>query len=95
VVDQLAQWVEDADPKTSIAACKALIAADAINVRREQGPPQTAVNVGVAVSVGQSVEALLNEPDYIDWLESRQQPSPVCQGGQQGQVSDTPPHPSN
>lgn len=95
VVEQLAQWVENADPKTSIAACRALIAADAINVKREQGPAQTTVAVGVSVAMSQSVETALHEPEYLDWLESRGDSHTVRTAGNGGPVSDSPPPASN
>jgi hypothetical protein len=71
VVEQLARWVEDDDPDVSIPACRALIQADGLNVKAMQGPASSVVNVGVSVTLSQSVEAALSEPEYLAFLEGR------------------------
>lgn len=95
-VERLARVIdENPDDSTAIAAIKALATLDGINVKREQGPPQTMVAVGVAVGVSQSVEAALSEPDYLDWLEAGGNARPVRPSGDGGQVHYPPTHPSN
>ncbi len=82
VVEQLARWVEDDDPDISIPACRAMIQADSLNVKAMQGPASSVVNVGVSVTLSQSVEAALSEPEYLAFLEGRGDASAVRQGGQ-------------
>lgn len=95
-VERLASVLEENPEDTvAIAAVKALATLDGINVRREQGPPQTAVNVGVAVELSQSVEAALNEPEYLDWLEARGNPGSVRTDGDSGTIHDTEAHRHN
>jgi hypothetical protein len=95
-VERLASVIESsADDSTAIAAIKALATLDSINVKREQGPTQTSVAVGVSVAMSQSVEAALHEPEYLDWLESRGDSHTVRTAGNGGPVSDSAPPASN
>jgi len=72
VCDRLAKAVTDSpDDSVAISAAKALAAIDGLNIKREQGPASSVVNVGVSVTLSQSVEAALSEPEYLAWLEGR------------------------
>ena len=96
VVSKLCDWIESEEPKISIAACKALIDADSINVRLALGAENTTVNVGVNI-VNTSIESLLAAPGYVEFLESRddRNPGTVCPNGDAGQVLPPPPHSGN
>lgn len=96
VCDRLAKAVvESQEDTTAIAAARALAAIDGLNIKREQGPPSSTVNVGVSVSVGQSVEAALHEPEFLAYLEGRSDSHTVRPAGHSGQVQDSTPRPSN
>jgi hypothetical protein len=72
VVERLEAVVEqNADDSVAISAAKALAAIDGLNIKREQGPASSVVNVGVSVTLSQSVEAALSEPEYLAFLEGR------------------------
>jgi hypothetical protein len=96
VVERLESVVErNQDDAVAISAARALAAIDGLNIKREQGPPSSTVNVGVSVSVGQSVEAALHEPEFLAYLEGRSDSHTVRPAGHSGQVPDSTPRPSN
>ncbi len=83
VVERLEAVVEqNADDSVAISAAKALAAIDGLNIKREQGPASSVVNVGVSVTLSQSVEAALSEPEYLAFLEGRGDTGTVRQNGQ-------------
>lgn len=99
IVQKLAEWVESDDAKSSIAAAKALIAADSINVRLASAisGTGTTVNVAVGVNVQNTVEGLLNDPNYAAFVESRSSgdSGTVCGNGHAGKVQAPGPHSGN
>ena len=97
VVRQMAKIATSGEvsERDRIAASKVLVAADALNARREQAeapqPPGGGVTVNVGVAVQNVTADLLNDPDYIAYQRRRARDADaraVRQNGEPREVAD-------